>query len=55
MFKQKCQQILNHQLPDLTVQGYDTARTRSIEKIGAKLKNVYLYAEKLRLVYQGIF
>ena len=54
-FKEKCRQIIEQELPDLTAEGYKTAEARSIDKIGQKIKKVYLYAEKLRLVYKSIF
>ena len=54
-FKEKCRQIIEQELPDLTAEGYTTAEARSIDKIGQKIKKVYLYAEKLRLVYKSIF
>ena len=35
------QQITNQELPSTTQAGYQTAKERSINKIGEELKNVY--------------
>ncbi len=40
-FIQLIQQITNEELPSLTQAGYQTAKERSINKIGEELKNVY--------------
>ena len=33
--------IVEHQVPDLTDAGYETAKERSIDRIGVQLKQVY--------------
>lgn len=40
-FTQLIEKILPHQLPDLSLAGFQVAKERSIENIGLQLKNVY--------------
>lgn len=40
-FTQLVEKILTQQLPDLSMEGYQVAKERSIESIGLQLKNVY--------------
>ena len=57
-FIQLIQQITNEELPSLTQAGYQTAKERSINKIGEELKNVYesvlneKVSSKLKKVHQ---
>ena len=40
-FQDKVKKILEHQLPDVTEQGYLEAKKRDIKEIGKELKQVY--------------
>ncbi len=57
-FIQLIQQITNEELPSLTQAGYQTAKERSINRIGEELKNVYesvlneKVSSKLKKVHQ---
>lgn len=42
-FEQKISGILEHQLPDLTQEGYKVAQERDIKAVGKQLKEVYEY------------
>ena len=40
-FEEKVRKIVEHELPDLTEQGYLEAKKRDIKEIGKELKKVY--------------
>lgn len=40
-FETKINQILNHEVPDLTAAGFKTAQDRDLSKIGLQLKQIY--------------
>ena len=49
-FEQKIRKILCKEVPDLTEAGYQVVKERSIEKVGARLEDIYTsaYAETHR-------